>query len=163
MIRKHIGNGKRTFLCKTQLENNDVIFTSVFLIMTSKWIRALFAWDGSFVFVSLCEHYHLVYFVQKFCVSEVAYARYAYVHANASNLLTYDNVRLMCNVDERIRRLHSFNKTCICPAATTSQCCRTWSLSNYIALLTNRSSCAHVTAEDVTSPATVCRDEGPYE
>ena len=52
-------------------QKNDVIFISVFLIMTSNVIRAFFAWDGSNVWVDSFYYLHEVFDCKKIHIDKI--------------------------------------------------------------------------------------------
>lgn len=53
-------------------------------------------------------------------------------------------------MDEKIRQQTSFKDNCVQVSNTdSSRCCKTWSLANYVTLLTNRTSCLQLTNEDI--------------
>ena len=68
----------------------------------------------------------------------------------------------MCEVEEEKLRSHkAFTDACI--YTTYSQkCCRSWSLGNYIALLSNKSKCQDITDDDVQSVHSLLTQCAPY-
>ncbi|KAG0713160.1 Protein dispatched 1 [Chionoecetes opilio] len=63
------------------------------------------------------------------------------------SLLTLRHLLAICHLDDRLRSLAEFQP--ICETWSPGQCCPSWSLPNYVALLSNRTSCHHITQEDV--------------
>ena len=84
-------------------------------------------------------------------VSGTAYARYTFEHRNGSDLMTFESVRTMCDVDNRLRQLSPLKNSCFRPSTQHKHCCRTWSLSNYVALLANRTQCSEISRDDVSA------------
>ncbi|XP_063887367.1 protein dispatched-like [Scylla paramamosain] len=64
-----------------------------------------------------------------------------------TTLLTLHHLRAICQLDERLRSLSEFQP--ICETWSPGRCCPSWSLPNYVALLSNRSSCHQIVQEDV--------------
>ena len=58
------------------------------------------------------------------------------------NLLTLSHMKAICELDEKIRSVPEFQP--ICQASTGNKCCPSWSFPNYIALLSNKSSCLDI-------------------
>ena len=83
-------------------------------------------------------------------VAGMGYSRYALEHRNGSDLLTLESVQAMCRLDANIRRLSPLTTNCFRPATQHEHCCRSWSLSNYVALVANRSDCSETSREDVS-------------
>ena len=66
-----------------------------------------------------------------------------------SSLLTARNIRAMCLIEEKQIRIHSsFTESCV-RTTHSRRCCRSWSLGNYVAVLTNRSSCRDISKANV--------------
>ena len=83
------------------------------------------------------------------CVSGKAYARVVYAGADGGSLFTARRIKAMCRLEDDILRRHqSFRDSCV-QATLTRQCCRSWSLGNYISRLTNRTSCYKIRHRDV--------------
>ena len=55
----------------------------------------------------------------------------------------------MCDVDTAVREYPAFRDVCV-RKTHSRDCCRSWSLPNYVALLSNRSSCHNITQDDVS-------------
>lgn len=58
-------------------------------------------------------------------------------------LLTLKHLKALCRLDERLRSPEEFRS--LCQIWSPGQCCPSWSLPNYVALLSNRTSCHHIT------------------
>ncbi|XP_068156091.1 LOW QUALITY PROTEIN: protein dispatched [Drosophila tropicalis] len=70
------------------------------------------------------------------------------------SLFDLNGLLAMCQMQEQIGAVPSFNDYCE-PEMLTTNCCRPWSLSNYATLLANKSSCFDLTTEDVASLQTL--------
>lgn len=78
-----------------------------------------------------------------------AYARVVYADVDGGNLFTVRRIKAMCRLEDDVLRRHeSFRHSCV-QTTVTRQCCRSWSLGNYISRLTNRSSCYDIRRRDV--------------
>ncbi|XP_022101307.1 protein dispatched homolog 1-like [Acanthaster planci] len=78
------------------------------------------------------------------------YARIVFEPVHSSNLFTLRGLQSMCQLEKGSVRQHlQFMRSCYTNRA--GDCCRSWSLGNYVALLSNRSSCAEITADDVAA------------
>ncbi|XP_074655965.1 protein dispatched homolog 1-like isoform X2 [Tubulanus polymorphus] len=76
------------------------------------------------------------------------YARIVYQAIDGGNLFTYENIKTMCAIekDEILGRREFTN---ICTRGLKAKCCASWSLGNYVAMLSNKSTCDDITALDV--------------
>ncbi|XP_055677193.1 protein dispatched [Lutzomyia longipalpis] len=69
-------------------------------------------------------------------------------HQLNESLLERNALLAMCDLEQRIVGTNFYND--LCQRELTSQhCCRPWSIPNYVALLTNRSTCFDIEDEDV--------------
>ncbi|XP_038077701.1 protein dispatched homolog 1-like [Patiria miniata] len=76
------------------------------------------------------------------------YARMVFEPIHSGNLLTLHGLQSMCQLEEASVRQHlQFMRSCY--TNRKGECCPSWSIGNYVALLNNRSSCAEITAGDV--------------
>ncbi|ESO83544.1 hypothetical protein LOTGIDRAFT_51941, partial [Lottia gigantea] len=84
-----------------------------------------------------------------FCgVPDKIYARMVFKSVDGSSLFTIEHLQNLCHLENSW--LHSqpdFNSNCI--KSTRRKCCRTWSLGNYVALLSNKSHCMDLTQQDL--------------
>ena len=83
-------------------------------------------------------------------LTEKEYARYTFSSRTNSNLFTLNNILAMCDIDAHIRKHVAFRDACARKVHTRRRCCRSWSLPNYVALLSNRSTCHNITHQDIT-------------
>lgn len=69
-----------------------------------------------------------------------------------TNLWSMEGVLAQCYIDAELRSNSHFSSLCqmqIENSKTEEKCCRSWSPANYVALLSNRSSCLGVTENDL--------------
>lgn len=84
------------------------------------------------------------------------YAHVIFASAGEQNrsLWNVESIQSMCRLDEIMRSSPLFPAICQQPAhhqsASSHQCCPSWTLGHYVALMRNRSSCADIDAADVT-------------
>ncbi|KAA0184897.1 hypothetical protein HAZT_HAZT002747 [Hyalella azteca] len=64
------------------------------------------------------------------------------------SLLSLPHLQSICKLDHRIREAPAFNT--ICERSSPEQCCLSWTIPNYVALLTNKTHCDDITEDDVT-------------
>ena len=67
---------------------------------------------------------------------------------DGSSLFTVRHIKDMCRMEKSIRKYDTFTKTCVKPTSRET-CCQSWSLGNYILLLTNKTDCQDITSRDV--------------
>lgn len=76
------------------------------------------------------------------------FARIVFTSADGSNLFTASKLQQMCRIEDNHIRSHStFSSNC--QTKNSKQCCLSWSLGNYVALLSGKSNCSSITEEDV--------------
>ncbi|XP_066965917.1 protein dispatched [Macrobrachium rosenbergii] len=63
------------------------------------------------------------------------------------SLLTLKHLKEICQLDDILRSPAEFLP--VCETSSPGRCCPSWSLPNYVAFLTNKSSCHHLTEKDV--------------
>ncbi len=98
-----------------------------------------------------------------FCFLAVKeYSRVVYQSVDGRDLFTADHIRSMCLMENKLIRPHqTFLENCV-PKMHSHQCCRSWSLGNYVVLLTNRTSCMDVTNDDVAKVKTTLTNCAHY-
>ena len=86
-----------------------------------------------------------------FCnVPSSAYARVVISSKNKQqNLWSLEGVLAQCHIDEALRANPHFPDLCQRQLDHKQKCCRSWSPANYVALLSNRTSCLAVTESDL--------------
>ncbi|CAL4119913.1 unnamed protein product, partial [Meganyctiphanes norvegica] len=63
------------------------------------------------------------------------------------SLLTKRHLKAICELDTRIRSPPEFQN--VCTESSSGKCCPSWSLPNFVALISNRTSCHDITDSDV--------------
>lgn len=88
---------------------------------------------------------------QFFCdVPNGDYIKVVYQEHDKEDLFTLWNIQSMCTLEEQYITSNSLYKShCVKVMKGSSDCCHTWSLGNYIAMLTNKPSCSNITEADV--------------
>ena len=95
-------------------------------------------------------------------ISDKRYARVVFTSVDSSNLYSLEHIKSMCLHEEYHLRVHEpYADKCIKPTGQ-QECCRSWCLGSYIALLTNRSSCKHVTGQDVGDVLDLLKSCAPF-
>ncbi|XP_076375765.1 protein dispatched-like isoform X1 [Megalopta genalis] len=77
-----------------------------------------------------------------------------------SNLWSMEGLLAQCHIDAELRSNIHFSSLCQMQMEHNGEehkCCRSWSPANYVALLSNRSSCLGVTENDLTRVETLLR------
>ncbi|XP_014204932.1 protein dispatched [Copidosoma floridanum] len=75
-----------------------------------------------------------------------------------TNLWSLEGVRAQCHIDSALRANPLFPSICQRQLQYQHKCCRSWSPANYIALLSNRTSCSMVTKEDLASVESILKE-----
>lgn len=77
-------------------------------------------------------------------VSDREYTHMAIVRPNGNKtLLELDAMRAMCDLELKLTTIDSYKGFCQLKAHS-KECCRPWSMPNYIALLSNKTSCSEI-------------------
>ena len=94
---------------------------------------------------------------KRFYFCDQPHSEYAHViFASAANrsLWNVESIHSMCRLDQILRSAELFPSICQQPASSsssTSQCCPSWTLGHYVALMRNRSSCFDIDESDVNA------------
>ncbi|XP_050404674.1 protein dispatched homolog 1 isoform X2 [Patella vulgata] len=85
-----------------------------------------------------------------FCgIPDKAYARLVFGSADGSSLYSAKNLHNLCLMESSwLHKRKDYRSNCI--KAMSHNCCRSWSLGNYVALLSNKSGCMEVTEDDLS-------------
>ena len=84
-------------------------------------------------------------------ISGPEYAKVVFESRDGGTLWTASKIRAMCQLEEDAIRSHeSFESSCVRTSREPHRCCRSWSTGNYVALLSNKSSCFDVVDRDAT-------------
>ncbi|KAM3603534.1 uncharacterized protein V6R79_024202 [Siganus canaliculatus] len=97
-----------------------------------------------------------------FCdVPGESYSRLVFASAEGKNLWSIQAIKSMCNLDNTRVRSHR-DYWSLCQRTNDASCCPSWTLGNYIAALTNRSSCQKITERDVSQTLKILRSCAKY-
>ncbi|XP_077408462.1 protein dispatched homolog 1 isoform X1 [Vanacampus margaritifer] len=97
-----------------------------------------------------------------FCdVPGSTYSRLVFSSAEGKNLWSIQAIKSMCNLDNTRVRSHR-DYWSLCQRTNDASCCPSWTLGNYIAALTNRSSCQMITERDVSHTLKILRSCAKY-
>ncbi|KAG7508766.1 dispatched-like 1 [Solea senegalensis] len=90
-----------------------------------------------------------------------SYSRLVFTSAEGKNLWNIQAIKSMCNLDNTRVRSHR-DYWSLCQRTNDASCCPSWTLGNYIAVLTNRSSCQKITEHDVSHTLKILRSCAKY-
>uniref|UniRef100_A0A8B9HP08 Protein dispatched homolog 1 n=1 Tax=Astyanax mexicanus TaxID=7994 RepID=A0A8B9HP08_ASTMX len=90
-----------------------------------------------------------------------SYSRIVFASAEGKNLWNIQAIKSMCNFDNTRVRSHP-QYWSLCQRTTAASCCPSWTLGNYIAVLTNKSSCQKITERDLSHTFKVLRSCAKY-
>ncbi|KAJ8776849.1 hypothetical protein J1605_015026 [Eschrichtius robustus] len=90
------------------------------------------------------------------CVAEKSYAQLVFMSTSAGSLWNLHAIHSMCRMEQDQVRSHtSFGA--LCQRTAANECCPSWSLGNYVAVLSNRSSCLDTTQADAARTLALLR------
>ncbi|GAB1869493.1 Protein dispatched-like protein 1 [Camponotus japonicus] len=84
------------------------------------------------------------------------------VDTEEKNLWSMEGVLAQCHIDGVLRANAHFSSLCQTQEHNSNKCCRSWSPANYVALLSNRSSCLGVTENDLIKVKTLLQQCAHY-
>lgn len=90
-----------------------------------------------------------------------SYSRLVFSSAEGRNLWNVQAIKSMCNLDNTRVRSHR-DYWSLCQRTNDASCCPSWTIGNYVAALTNRSSCQKITERDVSHTLKVLRSCAKY-
>uniref|UniRef100_A0A8C5WLJ5 Dispatched RND transporter family member 2 n=1 Tax=Leptobrachium leishanense TaxID=445787 RepID=A0A8C5WLJ5_9ANUR len=94
------------------------------------------------------------------CVAAKSYSQLVYMSKIAGSLWNLQAIKSMCRMEnEKIRSHPRFKE--LCERSDKNECCPSWSLGNYIAVLYNRSSCMEITQNDIMHTLALLRSCAP--
>ncbi|XP_078515925.1 protein dispatched homolog 2 [Lissotriton helveticus] len=89
-----------------------------------------------------------------------SYSQLVFMSKTSGSLWNLQAIQSMCRIEQdKIRSHSSFEE--LCERTEANECCPSWSLGNYIAVLYNRSSCFEITQADISHTLTVLRSCAP--
>lgn len=69
-------------------------------------------------------------------------------HNLSESLFEINGLLAMCDLEQHLIATDHYGEFCV-REVMTNECCRPWSIPNYVALLTNKTHCFDIVAEDV--------------
>ncbi|XP_067098473.1 protein dispatched homolog 1 [Osmerus mordax] len=84
------------------------------------------------------------------------YSRLVFSSTEGKNLWNIQAIKSMCNLDNTRVRSHP-QYWSLCQRTSDASCCPSWTLGNYVAVLTNKSSCQKITERDVSHTLKILR------
>ncbi|XP_053567786.1 protein dispatched homolog 2 [Bombina bombina] len=89
-----------------------------------------------------------------------SYSQLVFMSKTAGSLWNLQAIQSMCRMEiEKIRSHPTFADLCV--RSDTKECCPSWSIGNYIAVLYNRSSCMEITHTDISHTLALLRSCAP--
>ncbi|XP_016050244.1 protein dispatched homolog 2 isoform X2 [Erinaceus europaeus] len=87
---------------------------------------------------------------------EKSYAQLVFMSTSAGSLWNLHAIHSMCRMEQDQIRSHAHFEA-LCQRTTANECCPSWSLGNYVAVLSNRSSCLDTTPADAARTLALLR------
>ncbi|XP_054986877.1 protein dispatched homolog 2 [Sorex araneus] len=87
---------------------------------------------------------------------EKSYAQLVFMSTSAGSLWNLHAMHSMCRMEQEQIRSHA-HFGALCQRTAANQCCPSWSLGNYVAVLSNRSSCLETTEGDAARTLALLR------
>ncbi|KAM9646106.1 protein dispatched homolog 2 [Trichechus inunguis] len=87
---------------------------------------------------------------------EKSYAQLVFMSTSEGSLWNLHAIHSMCRMEQDQIRSHARFEA-LCQRTAASECCPSWSLGNYVAVLSNRSSCLDTTQADVARTLALLR------
>uniref|UniRef100_A0A8C7ED83 Dispatched RND transporter family member 2 n=1 Tax=Nothoprocta perdicaria TaxID=30464 RepID=A0A8C7ED83_NOTPE len=91
---------------------------------------------------------------------EKSYSQLVFMSTTAGSLWNLQAIQSMCQIEQDKIRSHIHFRD-LCQRTETNECCPSWSLGNYIAVLYNRSSCLEITQGDISHMLALLRSCAP--
>ncbi|CAG5927864.1 unnamed protein product [Menidia menidia] len=88
-----------------------------------------------------------------------SYSRLVFTSAEGKNMWNIHTIKSMCSQDN-VRSHRDYWS--LCQRTNDASCCPSWTLGNYIAVLTNQSSCQKITERDVSHTLKILRSCAKY-
>uniref|UniRef100_A0A2A4J522 SSD domain-containing protein n=1 Tax=Heliothis virescens TaxID=7102 RepID=A0A2A4J522_HELVI len=92
------------------------------------------------------------------------YAHLVITNTDNTSLLTFENVKRMCKLQSILVQIgeDEYYKMCQRDLHSEDLCCPVWSVPNYIALISGKTSCENLNREDVSSTVTILKKCAGY-
>ncbi|NXU81377.1 DISP2 protein, partial [Oreotrochilus melanogaster] len=91
---------------------------------------------------------------------EKSYSQLVFMSTTAGSLWNLQAIQSMCQIEQDKIRSHVHFQE-LCQRTEANECCPSWSLGNYIAVLYNRSSCLEITQADISHTLALLRACAP--
>uniref|UniRef100_A0A8D2ME32 Dispatched RND transporter family member 2 n=1 Tax=Zonotrichia albicollis TaxID=44394 RepID=A0A8D2ME32_ZONAL len=91
---------------------------------------------------------------------EKSYSQLVFMSTTAGSLWNLQAIQSMCQMEQDKIRSHVHFRD-LCQRTEANECCPSWSLGNYIAVLYNRSSCLEITQGDISHTLALLRACAP--
>ncbi|NXN08143.1 DISP2 protein, partial [Indicator maculatus] len=91
---------------------------------------------------------------------EKSYSQLVFMSTTAGSLWNLQAIQSMCQMEQDKVRSHVHFRD-LCQRTEANECCPSWSLGNYIAVLYNRSSCLEITQGDISHALALLRACAP--
>ncbi|NXN97068.1 DISP2 protein, partial [Rhinopomastus cyanomelas] len=91
---------------------------------------------------------------------EKSYSQLVFMSTTAGSLWNLQAIQSMCQIEQDKIRSHVHFRD-LCQRTEANECCPSWSLGNYIAVLYNRSSCLEITQGDISHTLALLRACAP--
>uniref|UniRef100_A0A8C2TSK8 Dispatched RND transporter family member 2 n=1 Tax=Coturnix japonica TaxID=93934 RepID=A0A8C2TSK8_COTJA len=91
---------------------------------------------------------------------EKGYSQLVFMSTTAGSLWNLQAIQSMCQIEQDKIRSHVHFRD-LCQRTEANECCPSWSLGNYIAVLYNRSSCLEITQGDISHTLALLRACAP--
>ncbi|XP_042543793.1 protein dispatched homolog 2 [Dipodomys spectabilis] len=92
---------------------------------------------------------------------EKSHAKLVFVSTSGGSLWNLHAIHSMCRMEQEQIRSHP-HFGALCQRTAANECCPSWSLGNYLAVLSNRSSCLETTEADAARTLALLRYCAPY-
>ncbi|XP_062947183.1 protein dispatched homolog 2 [Cynocephalus volans] len=92
---------------------------------------------------------------------EKSYAQLVFMSTSEGSLWNVHAIHSMCRMEQDQIRSHT-HFGALCQRTAANECCPSWSMGNYVAVLSNRSSCLDTTQADAARILTLLRACAPY-
>lgn len=82
------------------------------------------------------------------------YVQVVLTAANGNDLFTAEAIKTLCQIDHQLLRLEAIPDNPFvdnCETRNSSDCCKSWSLHDYVLALSTKTSCDQITEDDVTA------------
>ncbi|KAF7268497.1 hypothetical protein GWI33_018378 [Rhynchophorus ferrugineus] len=102
---------------------------------------------------------HAVY-ERHFCgAPDEKYAHIVVSSPNKEDLFTWHHIQSMCKLENSLMNLKNVPSLCI---SNSGNCCKPWTLPNYIAALHNRKTCLNIQEDDITKTKDILTKCAPF-